>query len=503
MRSPHPNPPPRGEGSNSGVVVGFVIYFFSILLTGCAVGPDFHEPIAPQVSSYTESPLHLKTVGDTQATRSADHAQSFDYSQTLEGQWWRMFRSSAINALVNRGVQNSPNLLAAEAKLKEAQETLSALKGSLLLPSFDLAGSAERQRFSNSTIDQSGSSVFNLFNVSINVAYTFDIFGGVRRQIESAAAAVDYERFIMEGAYLALTSNIVTTAITLASIQSQILATDKLIHIQSETLRLMEKQLQLGGIAHADILSQEDLLAATRALKPPLEKNLFAARHALSILMGDLPSEGSLPNIDLDQLTLPKRLPITLPSKLVETRPDIKAQSALLHEASAAIGIATANLLPNVTLSAGNGWISPTMALLFSTPVSGTWNLGTAFAQPIYRGGALMATRRAKIAAYVNAAMLYRQTVLQAFANVADSLRAIDEDARAFHEKRLAESASRESWRLTGKQYQLGAVSYLTVLSSEVQYRKNLIARIQSEALRYNDTVALFQSLGGSDAWHS
>jgi NodT family efflux transporter outer membrane factor (OMF) lipoprotein len=398
--------------------------------------------------------------------------------------------------LIDTGIANSANLAAAQGKLVQAQETLNAQVGTLLFPAVSAQLGGQRQRFSYSTFGVGRSSIFNLFNATVNVAYTLDVFGGSRRQIEATAAQVDYQQYVFIGTYLTLTSNIATTAISVAALESQIKATRQIIRSQEDLLSIIEKQFQLGGASSENILSQQTLLAQTRALLPPLQKNLALSRHALAVLVGSLPSESQLPEIKLDQLNLPKRLPVSLPSKLVRQRPDVQAQEALLHQASAQIGVATANLFPQITLNGSYGWTSNIFNMLLSPHVK-TWSYGTSITEPIFNGGALMAQRRAAIAAFDAAYAQYRQTVLQAFQNVADSLRAIQEDAHAFRAQTQAEIAASKTLALTRKQYRLGAVSYLSLLNAQVQYQQTVINRVQAQAARYNDTVALFQALGG------
>ncbi len=438
----------------------------ALLINGCMVGPDFKSPASPHTLSYTHQSLPKKTVS-TSSSGSAGQAQSFVTGKDLPGAWWEAFHSKALNQLVEQGIANSPTLASAQATLKVAQETLIAERGTLLFPQLDATLSAERQRFVGSQFGlNSESNVFNLFNASFNASYILDVFGGARRQVEAYAALVDYNRYLMLGAYLTLTSNIVTTAITVASEEAQAKATQRLIAAQAVQLEVMKKQFQLGGISQLDILTQD----------------------------------AALPHLDLNHLILPSQLPVSLPSKWVTQRPDIQAQTALLHQASAQVGVATANLLPQITLNGGYGWSSDTASLLLN-PKSVMWNMTTNFTQPIFEGGALRAARRAAIANYESVFATYRQVVLQAFSDVANALHALHDDARTFRASRSAEVASRKTLWLTRKQYQLGAVSYLSVLNAETQYQTAVISRIQSETLRYNDTVALFQSLGGG-WWH-
>jgi len=402
-----------------------------------------------------------------------------------------------LNALVQQGLNNSPNLAAAESALRVAQETLNAQIGTSLYPQVNLQLSGLRNRASTASFSGSTSSnVFNLYNVSVPVTYTLDMFGGLRREIEALRAQVDYQQYQLEAAYLALTANIVTTAITAASLQAQIQATYELIKIQRDQLRIVNGQFVLGGVSRANVLSQEAELAQTQASLPPLQQSFAQSHHALAVLVGALPSEIRIPTFNLDKMNLPMQLPVSLPSSLVHQRPDIRAAEALLAAASAKIGVATANLFPQITLSGSYGWINTSTGNLFSAN-NATWNIGGTLLQPVFNGGALRAQRRGAIAAYEQAAAQYRQTVLQAFQNVADTLRALQHDAETLRAQRSAEIASRRSMLLTQQQFQLGGVNYVALLTANQQYQLARISRIQAQAARYNDTAALFQALGG------
>jgi NodT family efflux transporter outer membrane factor (OMF) lipoprotein len=465
------------------------------VLTGCMVGPDFHSPVAPKTQSYINGLLPNKTVKITGAGK-AGKAQYFVNGQDIPAAWWFVFHSAALNDLICQGLDNSPNLAAAEAALRQAKENLVAQVGALLYPNVSGLLSAERERFSDSSFGINGASTFNLYEAAVNVSYTLDVFGGSRRQIEALAAQVDYSQYEKEAAYLTLTSNTVTTAITAASYAAQIRATQQLIQLQQNQLKIVKQQFQLGGASMTDILTQETQLAQTQALLPPLQKNLEITRDALAVLVGALPSEIQLPTIELNALSLPKNLPVSLPSLLVRQRPDVRASEALLHAASAQIGVATANLLPQFTITGTYGWESNLPNTLFTSGAN-MWNYMGQLTQPIFNGGSLRAKRRAAIAAYDQAAAQYRQTVLQAFQNVADSLRAIQRDAEAFKAQKQAEVAAFKTMQMTQKQYHLGGVSYLSLLTAQQQYQQALINRIKTQAARYTDTAALFQALGG------
>lgn len=467
-------------------------------LTACMVGPNFHSPRSPRVKQYTEKPLQKKTAS---AHVHGGQSQNLLIGKDIPILWWELFHSPEINQLIRVGLANNPNLAAAAASLRQAQENVNVQIGNSLWPAFDATGFAQRQRYSELQIGlpTSFSPTFNLFYASVNVAYTFDFFGGARRQIESLRAQVDYQQFQVIAAYLTLTSNIVTTATNVASFKAQIAATKDLIKAQQGLLTIFNKQFELGGVSKATVLQQQTLVEQSRATLPPLEKNLAQAKHALSALVGTFP-DGPLPTLNLDRLKLPTKIPLSLPSRLVRQRPDIRSAEASLHAACAQIGVATANLFPKVTLTGNYGFISTTLSNLFSSQ-NIVWSIQGQVTQPIFHGGALRAQRRAAIAAYQQAEAQYRQTVLQAFQNVADVLRALETDAEALKAQTLAEKAARLSLELNMQQYRLGGVSYINLLNAQQQYQQTRISRIQAQALRYSDTAALFQALGGG-WWH-
>jgi NodT family efflux transporter outer membrane factor (OMF) lipoprotein len=467
-----------------------------LILSGCAVGPDFHAPEAPSAKAYTATPLPPETAD---ALGVGGAIQRFIPGQDIPLQWWTLFRSETLDQLIRQALTNSPTLAAAEATLRQSQEILRATIGSALFPRVDANASVSREKNSGAAVGQPNAKFppFTLYNTSVSISYALDIAGGARREMESLQAQVDFQRFQREAAYLTLTSNIVTAAIREASVRAQIAAMQEIITAQQRQLELVERQYQLGAVAYSDVLAQRAQLAQTKATLPPLEKDLAQTRHFLAVLAGKLPVEvGTLPEFSLEGLTLPRELPLSLPSSLVRQRPDIQASEELLHAASAQIGVATANLYPQITLSGSFGYTALEPANLFN-PSAAVWSLGAGLLQPLFRGGELTAKRRAAIAAYDQAAAQYRATVLQAFQNVADVLRALELDAQALRAQAEAESAAKDSLALTQKQFQFGAISYLSLLNAQRQYQQARIGLVQAQAVRFADTAALFQALGG------
>ncbi|HVE44635.1 MAG TPA: efflux transporter outer membrane subunit [Gammaproteobacteria bacterium] len=469
---------------------------YLLMLTGCMVGPNFHAPRSPHVSRYTETPLPHQTAHTAHAG-SAGKSQVYEIGKDMPEIWWSLFHSPALNRLVQAGIDHNPNLSRSYATLREAQEVLNAQIGNSFFPAFDANLGATRQRFPGASLGGNvvPSTLFNLFNASVSVSYTLDVFGGARRETESLMAHVERRRFELIAVYLTLTSNIVTTAITMASLESQIKTTQSLITAEAEQLAIIKKQYQEGGVSAENVLSQQTLLNQTQASLPPLQKSLSQTKHSLSVLVGEFPNE-PLPDISLEKLVLPARIPVSLPSQFVRQRPDVRVAEAEMHSACALVGVATADLFPKFNLSAGDGWQS-TVASTLIRPSNKFWSIGIQLLQPIFHGGALLAHRRAAIAVFDQTAAQYRETLLQAFQNVADSLRALETDARTFKGLKEAELAAKNNLSLTRKQYILGGVNYLDLLNAQVQYQQIVISRIQAQATRYNDTVALFQSLGG------
>ncbi|HNY64942.1 MAG TPA: efflux transporter outer membrane subunit [Deltaproteobacteria bacterium] len=486
---PYPGTPPRRLPA---LVAAAAIA--ALLLAGCAVGPDFTPPAAPEAQGYTAEPLPQRTVS---TPTPGGEEQKIGFTRDIPGEWWELYRSRPLDELIRRALQNSPTLAAAQAALRESREYYAAGRGAYF-PWVDAGASVLRQKASGAASLQPGASTspFTLYSASVNVTYSLDLFGGMRRELESLQALVDYQAFQLEGARLSLASNIVTTAVSEASIRGQIAAIREIVRIQEEGLAVVERQFGLGAVSRADVLAQRAQLAQTKAMLPDLEKALDLTRNRLAVLTGQLPGQADLPEFTLDALALPDELPVTLPSELVRQRPDIRASEALLHSASAQVGVATANLYPDITISGSIGSQAIRSGDLFGAG-SAFWSLGAGLLQPVFRGGQLTALRRAAVAAYDQSASLYRETVLRAFEDVSNVLRALDADARTLKAQAEAQAAAAESLELARKQFALGSASYLTLLNAQRQEQQARIALVEARAVRYADTAALFQALGG------
>lgn len=461
------------------------------LLAACAAGPDFQRPAAPGGGDrYTPAPLPAQTAA---SPGPAGQAQRFVPGQDIPAQWWSLFQSPALDQLVRGALARSPGLASAQAALRQADENYRALSGRLLYPEVGAQLGVSREK--NSSLEGKGG-VFNLYNASVNVSYALDVFGGNKRQLEGLQALVDYRQYQLEAAYLALTANLVTAAIREASLRGQLQATSDILDAQQKQLDVIEQQLRFGAIGRATVLLQRNTVAQTRASVPPLEKALALTRHQLAVYAGRLPSEPGMPEFDLASLRLPQDLPVSLPSALVRQRPDIRASEALLQQASAQIGVATAAMYPQFTLTGNLGALATSFPALLHGG-SSVWGVAAGLAQPVFNGGALRARRRAAIAAYEGAAADYRATVLAAFQNVADSLRAIEADAVALQQQAEVEALASESLALSTQQFKLGAISYLTLLDVQRTYQQARVGLIQAQAARHADSAALFQALGG------
>jgi NodT family efflux transporter outer membrane factor (OMF) lipoprotein len=335
---------------------------------------------------------------------------------------------------------------------------------------------------------------------SLSVSYNPDLFGGTRRQVEQLVAQAEYERFELEATYLSLAANVVTTALNEASLQGQIDATREIIRIYTQEVAVTQRRLDLGGVTRADVLAQQANLAAAIATLPPLQKQLDQQRNQLAMYLGEAPSQLADAPIDLAALTLPEDLPVSLPSAIVQQRPDIRAAEAQLHAATANVGIATANMLPNITLSGSYGAQNSSFSNLF-TPAGLVWTVAGAISQPIFEGGTLLHRRRAAVAAMDVSAAQYSSTVNGAFQDVANALVAVQRDAEALRATLNSEQTAAASLAVVRGQYEAGSVTYVNVLQAEQTYQSARLSLVSAQAARFTDTVALFQALGGG-WWH-
>lgn len=461
-------------------------------LGGCAVGPDFVSPPAPAVTGYTAGKL-----GATAAAEGAGGAaQRFASGADVSGAWWRVLRSRQIEAFVREAVDNHPDLAAAQAALRQARE-VAAADTAALLPSITGDASVTRNQVSPAQSGLTGpASLFTLYNTSVPVSFTPDIFGGKARGIEADLASAEYQRFQLEATYLTLTANVVSTAISDASYAAQIRVTQEQIDGQRQLVSLLEQQFALGAVSNADVLTQKAQLAQTVATLPPLQKSRAQNRNQLMAYLGRLPSQDKGEAVRLEDLRLPRDLPVSVPSLLVRQRPDIRAAESQVHQASANVGVATANMLPNVTLSASGGSSALALSALYG-PQTAAWSVAASVAGPIFDAGSLFHTKESKVAALEQSSAQYRSTIITAFQNVADSLRAIQSDAALLKAQVDAEKTATESLKISQAQFKAGSTTFLTVINAEQTLLTARTNRVKAQASRYADTVALYQSLGG------
>jgi NodT family efflux transporter outer membrane factor (OMF) lipoprotein len=470
------------------------------LLAACAVGPDFRTPEAPVVAGYLPQPLPVEIAGVAGAD---DMTQRFVSGRDIAREWWTLFQSEPLDRLIRQALADSPTMAAARARLREAEENLRARGGSVYFPSVDGEVSVVRRRTTGAAFAQPelAANTFTLYNASVAVSYTFDLFGGNRRELEALRATVDQQRFLLEGAHVALAANIVTTVVQEAAQREQIRVTREIIALLEKQQNVVNRQFDVGVAAQPDVLAQRAQVALVRSTLPALENGLAQTRHLLAVLVGKFPAEGGLPTFLLDDLHLPVELPISLPSELVRQRPDVRAAEEVLHAACANVGVATANMLPKITLSGSLGTSAVNTADLLSSGAS-LWGLSAGLLQPLFHGGELSARRRGAIAAHDQALAQYRETVLQSFRNVADTLQALDSDGQTLRSRSEAESAASDLLQIAQRKYQLGAVDYLTLLDAERQYQEARLSLVAARAARFADTAALFQALGGG-WWHT
>lgn len=463
-----------------------------IALAGCTLGPDFVRPEVAADAGYSTHNLTTTARADIDAGGAA---QRLIAGMDIPGQWWTVFRSPELNALVEEALRANPDISAAQAALRQANEQVYVDQASLF-PVLNGNLSKTRQKVSGTTSGTASSPILTLSSASLSVSYAPDVFGGTRRQIESSTAQAEYQRFQLEATYLTLSTNVVNTAVSLASLRDQIAATGQIIQLQSDQLDLLQAQRRLGAIADTDVLTQQTALAQTRATLAPLQKQLAQTRNQLMAYLGRFPNQDKGERFNLASLHLPQELPVSLPSAIVEQRPDVRSAQAQLHEASANIGVAVANQLPQFSITGSLGSTVASGSTLFSAG-SGVWSLAGAIAQPLFDAGALEHRKRAAVAAYDQSAAQYRGTVLAAFQDVANVLRALEADAEALKQQVAAEQSAQASLALVQAQYRLGAVAYINLLTAQQTYQNTVLSRVQAQAVRYSDTAALFQALGG------
>ncbi len=466
----------------------------ALLAAACAVGPDFKTPAPPSVSAYV---AHPPSATAAVPAIPGGAAQRFAGDTDLPGDWWTLFHSQALNDLIAQALKANPDLKAAQAALRQAHETMLAQRGAFF-PSLSAGFSATRTRQSGdlAPTPANNASQFSLFTPQLSISYAPDVFGLTRRTVEGARAQEQASRFQMLAADLTLTTNVANAAIQDAAINAQIDATRQIVEIETRMIEVLRLQVSKGYAGGLDLAAQESQLAQARAALPPLLKQSAQQHDLIAVLTGRFPVETPQTRFTLESLTLPADLPLSLPSTLVTQRPDVRQAEANLHAASAQIGIAEANRLPNFLLTGDAGSSALAISRVFHSG-TGFWDLGAAITAPLFQGGALLHQERAAKAAYQQSAEQYRGAVLTAVQNVADTLAAIEQDAEGLKAAAAAADAARTTLDLSERQYRAGYAGYLSLLSAQQGYQQTRIALVQAQAARFSDTVALYQALGG------
>ena len=465
------------------------------LLSGCAVGPDFKPSREPAPQTYLRGNSPAQTVASEGAGGAA---QRLVNGRDIPAQWWSLFRSEPLDRLVRQALEQSPTLAQAQARLVQAREALNAQTGTTKYPSVDAGLSAKRQKVDLAAMGVSGvknPQPFSLYNVSASIAYTFDVFGKNRRTLEALVAKVDYQAFEFDAARQTLAANVVSAVIRQASLNTRIGCVSNLLAVQERQLAIMGTRHKAGGVSALDLENQKLLLAQTRASLPALANQAVRIGHQLAVYLGRPPAEADIAAFDLNGLHLPDELPLSLPSALARQRPDIRAAEALWHRACARVGVAAADLYPQVTLSGGLGAQDTHAADMLNS--LNVWSVGANLMQPVFRGGALKAKKREAVAAYDEAAAVYKQAVLQGFQEVADALHALESDACALRERTDAVCHARAGYDIAQGQFKNGAISHLVLLDAQRQLMQTELDRIEAQADRYADSAALLHALGG------
>ena len=483
---------PRAACLAGSLCAGSCAVVCAILLAACAVGPDFSRPPPPKVDAF------LPGAGPSTFT-AAGSSQTLRADVSVRDDWWTQFGNRTIDSTVDDALTDNATLVQAQASLRHAEDELRAGAG-IFYPQASAEAGASRERYSPLHMgSQVAPSVFNLFTLSASISYAIDLWGGNRRYVEGLAAERDAQRYVLEAAWLTIASNVVNTMIARAAWRDEIDATQQMIELVREQVRIAEVRAHAGTASYEAVVTLQNEQATLEATLPVLEQKRAQAGDLLASLTGTLPAQWSAPEISLHDVTLPADLPQTVPSQLVRQRPDVLQSEALLHAASAQVGVATAAMLPNITLSAVGG-LSGASPAAISQRMGQSWSLAADVAAPLFQGGTLWYGRKAAQDAYVAAREQYRQTVLAAFAQVADVLYALEYDALALDAQTRALAAAQEALRLLRADYRAGTVDYLQILIADGQLHQAQIAWLEAAAQRLQDTVALYAALGGG--WH-
>ena len=506
------------SGWSSGRARPIIVSAVIGLLAGCAVGPDYVRPQLPPSQGYSPAPLPAATAS---SAGPGGAEQRFVAGRDIQADWWTVFQSAPLNALIKKALAANPNIEAAQASLRVAQENVYAQRG-FFFPTVQAGYTPSRTKLAGNlggnspgiqgdgsvistfqgtpaseggTPPFNGPVIYNFHTAQLTVGFVLDVFGGTRRQVESLEALAQVERYQLEATRITLASNIVAAAIQDAALRRQIATVREMVEANGALVELARRQLKAGYVSRLELAMQENALAQAKQLLPPLQKQFEQNRNLMRMLSGAT-QEDEVPAFELDALHLPQELPLSLPSLLVEQRPDVRAAEAQLQAASAQVGVARAARLPQFSIDASWGGAASHFSQMF-------WNSGKFFdlalnmTQPLFAGGTLLHRERAAREALRQAAAQYRSTVLIAFQNVADTLHAIHTDAEALKATAEVADTARASLDLTRRQHQRGYLDRLALIAAEQTYRQAQLSLAQAQATRLGDTAALFQSLGG------
>jgi NodT family efflux transporter outer membrane factor (OMF) lipoprotein len=482
---------------------------------GCAAGPDFHRPEPPKSVGYAPLPLPPQTAaspdiagGDVQHFTAAD----------ISWQWWTLFQSPQLNALIEQAFKNNPTILNAQSALRQAQELVSAQRG-FFYPTVAANYTFERQKVAGNLsgsvapgVQGNGTDIapvqnlsstphnqplyYNFQTAQFTVGYTPDVFGSNRRQVESLQAQAEAQRFGLEAAYMTLASNIVAAAIQEAALRAQLEAVHAIVDENHKSLDILRRQFAAGYVMRADVASQEAQSAQAAALVPPLDKQLEQTRDLIRALAGNLPNQDVAATFNFEDLRLPRELPLTLPSQLVNQRPDVRAAESLLHGANAQVGVAVAARLPQFPITGAVGGTATEFSQMFASG-GPFWDIIAGATAPLFDGGTLRHRQRAAEQALTQAATQYQSTVIAAYQNVADTLHAIYSDADGLEAAVQNERAMKIQLDVAQHQLTTGLVGELFLLQAQEAYQQAVINRIQAQGSRFGDSAALFMALGG------
>ena len=473
-------------------IPAFLAAVAAALLAGCVVGPEFTSPAAPpDAGRYTARHLAIED-----ASPRDPLAQRVEPGAKLDREWWRLFGSAELDALVLRAIDNNRTLAAAAANVDEARELVAAQSGARS-PQVSLGAGTGRQKYGVQMLGTLPKPApFTYFAVGPSVSYMLDYVGGSARAVERQEALASYREQQAAAAYLSVSGNAAMLALRIASLREQIGTAEALLGQDRENLKLVRIAFDAGTVSRVDVVAAESQLAADATLLPPLRRQVGAARHALAVVAGVAPGNARLPELDLGRVALPRTLPVSVPSELVHRRPDILAAEAQLHAATAAVGIAEANLYPRITLSASASQQSTDLAHLFERDAT-AWSAAGSLVAPLLDGGTLRAEKRAAADAMRASLANYQQAVLAAFGQVADCLEALDQDAEALRAQSHARDTASANLDLARRSYEAGNVGVLQVLDAQRSYQRARLGYVRARGRRYLDTVQLFLALGG------